>query len=451
MNNIRDFLDSLSTESVFKYSSSAQIKDLLLGIARAGMTAYKDAPDDVTQQHNVVSETLEEASQLMRKHTGVGLTLRLRPLRLVDDNSSGYTVEVQIPKMALTPSSMYPKLTDAQMDAVINGTVLHTVKGNIDLKTVKVSGVYSDIQFNMDLGLHLFSPGFLTEEELAAVLAHELGHILDFLINLGEVGRCYAIHSYTNKVLNGNYTLEKKFDVIRALDPQLASAVDDPSSMDQGEVGALVASHAFARRRSMDSMGIYSKNMEEYLADEFAAMHGLGYAVATAMRKIEGTQFFFTRNKEYRPIWLGALAGATEVSEAFAIGYGIAAGSSMGLTFGSLLLLPILQYSLPMFGDRIPVKPSDRIRKMRQALTSALRDSDISESDRRAILKDIDALNRELAELSKGWASTLDYVREYIFKFMPTSKAKQNYYTQTNLDSLGNNRLHELANRLQLG
>lgn len=443
--------DLLSNESV-RYSADSRLKKLFVGIASACVTVYNENIDEGDQAiYRSLSDVLSESSHMIREHTGIDVTLKAKvPSKSALDNSSAYSVGVEIPKMALTPSSMYPKLSDKDMDKLLEGKEVAVVSGEMDLAKSKVSGIFSKISFNMDFGVDLFRPEFLTEEEIAAIMLHEMGHIWDFLSNLGEISRGIAVSAYARKVISGNYSFEKKLSVVSAL----GLDTEDPTALSDEELTTLVAMHAFARSKSLQASVIYSKNSEEYIADSFAAMHGLAYATATAMRKLEMEKSFIFRDKNYRPVWMGAFDVINEFMAFFPVGYSIGAGSSLPLPLIMSMFISVTMSSIPYFGEKIPVTPVDRINKMRESLISALRDPSTTDAEKKLILADIKVLNGEAKNITfnpKVGKGPWDALKDALTSIAPTTKARRTYYAKTNLDSLTDNRLFEITERLKQG
>lgn len=440
----------LSTESV-KYNSNSALRKLCIGIATACVTVYKDNVEKSDKDiYRSLSDVMSESSQMMRAYTGIDLTLKVKvPDERALDSTAAYNVEVEIPKMALTPSSMYPKLSDSDMDKLLAGKTVNVVNGTMDLVTSKVSGIYSAIGFTINFGVDLFRPEYLTEEEIAAILLHEIGHIWDFLTNLGEISRATAISAYARKVMTGNYTYEKKLALVTGL----GLNSDDPTSIEDDQLMTLVAMNAFGRNRALQTSVLYSKNTEEHLADSFAAMHGLAYATATAMRKLEMQKMFFLRSKEYRPVWLGGVDVVSEFTTFLSLGYGIGSGAGIMGPVVYPLVLSVIINSIPLFGEKIPVTPLDRINKMREALISALRDPSTLDSEKKLILADIKVLNGESKLMGKSLSTRgpWDMLKGFVENLVPVSKARQDFHTRNNLDSLTDNRLFEITEKLKQG
>lgn len=444
-------IDDLSVESV-RYNANSTLRKLFVGIASACVTAYHDNVDQGNQSiYQSLSDVLSESSHMVREHTGIDVTLKAKlPPKTSLDTQSGYTVEVEIPKMALTPSSMYPKLSDKEVDRLFQGDVVRVVSGTMDLEKSKVSGVFSKIGFTINYGVDIFRPEFLTHEEIAAIMLHEMGHIWDFLTNLGEVARGVVVSAHARKILSGNYSYEKKLSVVNTL----GLKTEDPTTLGDEELTTLVAMHAFARNKTMQASVIYNKNAEEYIADSFAAMHGLAYETASAMRKLEMEKSFYLQDKHYRPVWMGALDVVNEFTNSFSTAYALGSGSGILLPIVMPMFISVTMKAIPYFGNKIPVTPVDRINKLRESLIAALRDPSVTDSEKKHILADIQALNGEAKKITfnpKVGMGPWDALKEVLLHITPTTKARRGYYTRTNLDSLTDNRLFEITEKLKQG
>lgn len=427
-----------SLESSFRYRSSGDLKDVCMSIATRGRGTYLDESGEVIEDLVLdLMDMLDQESSNLRSVTGMDVSIRLDP---EDRSRKGYSVHVDIPKRGKTPSAIYGAMSDSDIESILNGRVVDTTLGTLNYDTRKVTGYYSTIEFKINVGVGLFDESLLETPELAAVILHEIGHIWDFLEGLGEMNRSIAIASYTKKVLRGNYSFEKKLDIVEAL----GATVEDPTNVTDEEIYTLVAAQAFARKDEAGKIKTYELFSEEFLADDFATQYGMGYHLAKALRKLELNKFFLFRDGQYRPKWTGFLGFLDDAALAIEGGRYLA-----GLSVKNPIVFPILFgigiASLPMNGK---LRPRDRLYKVREGMISALRDPDTTATDRKNIVADLKLLDKEIKNLRDEPFSIVGWILKLVSTPFLSSN-KRHYSTRMNLDSLDNNRLFEMAERLK--
>lgn len=164
------------------------------------------------------------------------------------------------------------------------------LKGRIDVENVKVYGIFADTISEVFLGADLFKPGLFTDDEIAAVLLHEIGHIFvcwQFMSTMAY-GALVIQQTINNIFLTDDY--QTKTVAIKAAEEVLGLEGDIPieewvdTSKDNLEV---VFNTRFIRSLRMRANSAYYdvRNCEQ-LADTFATKHGAGVAFARATHKL---------------------------------------------------------------------------------------------------------------------------------------------------------------------
>lgn len=441
---IMTFMEELledSLESSIRYRGDSPIKSVSMDIASMGQKIHAEFNSDVKVVTEELGVMLLDMSSRLRKTTGMDITLRIDP---DDFNRKGYGIHVELPKKGDTPSVIYGRLSDKVMESLMAGDIEDTVLGKLDYNKRTVSGYFSTIPFTVNLGIRLFDPELLEVSELAAVLLHEVGHVWDFLDVMGDLSRGSAVASYTRNVLNGNYTVEKKLSVIKILDPKLGSAITDPSEVKDVELNTLVTANTFARKPVEYKTWLYDRIANEYVADGFATQNGLGYQLAKAMGKLEREKFFLFRDSSYKPIWTGVFL----IIPSFIHGWSLA-----GYVVGNSTINPLLfTLGTSLFKSFMPAgmraRPQDRLEKIRQGMIRALRDPDTSTRDKNIITEDLKALDKEYKTLNPDMVHGVDYLFTIISELI-TAPSKRYVKERLTLDSLDNNRLFEMTERLR--
>lgn len=184
-------------------------------------------------------------------------------------------------------------------------------KGTIDLKKAKVSGMFSDNKFTLYINFGMLIQIGLTDQEISAVILHELGHAFTCCEYSDRMSRNNQVLSNISKEFTG--TKEPKsayiYKELKKLDPKVTKEVAD----DLVEGKRLLVGYKlynlmdFSPARSDNDVGnAYSQTSCEQLADQFAARFGYGKHLSTGLEKFHKDHTFagFISNRTARHIFL---------------------------------------------------------------------------------------------------------------------------------------------------
>lgn len=439
-----------SLESIY-YQLNTPLKEYLIQSMERCKDAYASNGKDVDRIEDI-STVFDEVSDSIRARTGIQFNMHVASLPIA---GMRYNVNVSIPKTAVA-SAVSTKLNDRTLGQLISGKYEHleVVKGSMDLKALKVTGFYTDIKFDLNMDIDFFRPKFLNNEELTAVVFHELGHAWDYMFNLGEAARTGAITGATFEVLRGRSSIEKKLSLVKVLSPVLGQDIEDPGDLDDEEIVALVQANSFTRRATVSDSKEYNAHMIEFMADQFAARHGLAHAIATAQRKLANEQFMLFRNHRFQPYWFGGAFLAMDIFSIAMVPYSLYVGGRIVLgtvasKFAKTFLFSWLVISVMDMVGGVVKDPKVRLDLIRTDLVSLLKDPHLSDDTKKAILKDIDGLDTEIDDISVDLTSPFSVVSSFINNMGRMDLRAFN--TSLNINQLTNNRLYELAERIRLG
>jgi len=185
----------------------------------------------------------------------------------------------------------------------------------VDLRTGYVEGAPTEYKHSLILGSGLFgkSSAFqLTNEELAAIILHELGHLVTFYewgyrqscTNFLLAGVCEAIFAEKDKDarLNFIYKVQAETGHLKGLEKSLVD-LDDVEKM-----RAIVYADEQQRARSDLGENIYDIRSWEALADQYVTRMGKGRALASGLSRLDAA---WSADRQSR--WLAAMSGAFTV------------------------------------------------------------------------------------------------------------------------------------------
>ena len=164
--------------------------------------------------------------------------------------------------------------------------------GEVDLNRGHVSGVFSETTQTLHLGLELFKHPLiaLSDEELAAYVFHEIGHVFTYYEMIAKTTSTNYIIRGTLEQLDTNsdrkqrIQLYKDVESIAGLD--LGNLDELADLNDRKAVAITLVDRIDKSTRQEISYSEYDTTGAESLADQYAARHGLALALVTGLDKV---------------------------------------------------------------------------------------------------------------------------------------------------------------------
>ena len=290
-------------------------------------------------------------------------------------------------------------------------------EGRIDLKEGKVHGFFEDLEFDMYLLSDLFEGNKFTSSEIAAIVLHELGHAFTFM---EFFGRTYKTNMALNTMLNRLDKEDKRVKRIKIME-NMAEELDLPPKMAEAVVDSnnetirlVYLTTAFTpKHNSSINTKVYDNTSFEYISDQFAARHGAGRDLTTALDKI----FKVPDTLESK-----VLHHTTMLFKIF-----------FRLTGLTILTTPIYD------------EPLERFERIKEQLVAALKDKHLDNGMRKQFLEDLklfDEIIKQYKSKDGIYARILDLVS--IIQRADFSQRK----LQRELEKLGSNDLFVVAAKL---
>lgn len=311
--------------------------------------------------------------------------------------------------------------------------------GGVDRKNGRVSGIYTDIQGDVVFGVRLMRDKSFSNEELAAVLLHEVGHLFTYFEYLGTLVYTSHVIGAVAKSVYGIDSYDKRIDTLVEAEKVLGVDIDNkeriaatPNKRMRSLMAQSVLISTIAQKsRSDTGYNIYEMRSCEQLADQFTTRHGAG------------KDLVFALDKMYRRYWDKSTMNTAE--------YTVFECIKLILFMAGLFLFPITLtvYLLTANPTRkIYDDPEARVKLLKQQMLQQLKDKNIDAIKKRQILADIEAV--ELVQ------STLDDKRSLMELFwttiMPSGRAAMKQQeAQKLIEGLLNNELIVTATKFELG
>ncbi|MDH2154346.1 hypothetical protein [Stenotrophomonas sp. GD03657] len=276
------------------------------------------------------------------------------------------------------------------------------LRGMIDLKKGRVSGVFSKIPTEIEMGSGLWLVAGLTAQEIAAICIHEIGHVFTYFEALlwttttNITLQCAKMD--INKMPDGEQRLKLVFEVAEFMQVKLDAAekLADPQLADVKFYTIFLAAKADGNVRSSSGSLNYDMRSSEVVADQFAARHGSGRYLVTALHKMN----VLYDDDSVKPVWFHFIAETKKILLAAGMITGagmiaVPAGIVIGLlwVFGALLYITGANPELKIYDD-----PKERLVRIRHDLVQSLKTLRYSPKERDILLRDL----QEIDEIIKS-------------------------------------------------
>lgn len=197
-----------------------------------------------------------------------------------------------------TGASIYPPymtsnhvfLRGSQSASVVTDITKIAIVGRVDPVKARVEGSFADVVSVMTIGTGLLEPGFMTDDEIAAIILHELGHVFtcwQFMSTIAYGGLVIG-QTVNNIFLSDNYQT-KKIHIQAAEELLGIDFIADHSNWidtNKENVEIIMNTRLMRHMRSRTMTGLYDVRNCEQLADTFAAKHGAAVPLARGLDKI---------------------------------------------------------------------------------------------------------------------------------------------------------------------
>lgn len=257
------------------------------------------------------------------------------------------------------------------------------IQGTINLNTGVVSGVYSKIRSEVFVAAQIVQGEMFTVEEAAAILAHELGHLMTYYEYLGQNILTSHVMGDAVSEFTKSTTPQQRVEIYKVTRKALdlgSDEVDVVAEVTDVEIfKRLIVSDVSRKTCSATDTTYYDQRTWEALADQFATRIGGGRPLATALDKL----FRYSGQAEYQTNlkWL------------------------MTETFTVLLSTVFLPFTLLFIalGDPFEIydPPVERLQRIRRDLILGMKNPKSSKEYRTRLKEDIDVLDDLLSKVKE--------------------------------------------------
>lgn len=313
------------------------------------------------------------------------------------------------------------------------------INGYVDMERIRVGGDYSKIPVVINLGLEHINPDSrlaLSTREIAAILAHEIGHAFYYFWALGTVIADNYILADAARRLAGVKDKSARLKILNHVCEETDTKITDSEALmkanKEEQCNVLLLKAVVEDRRSTMGEDIYSLRAFEKMADNFASRMGYGREIVTGLDKM------------FRVFGVDAYKSKA----VFHITQIVSTCIVTAVTILAWPMAPVI-IAIVLFGNALEDeydKPKRRFEAMANDLRALLKDRTISANAVKKALADI----REIESVTADMNDRDSYLLR-LQRFLRPSIRRQsdNMDLQLLLEDMSNNKLFESAAALR--
>lgn len=258
---------------------SNELADALVPLCEALVQSKTTTPREIQRMPEVTA-----INKLVQKHTGINPNIlfdtEIPPLcstQIVNPNHQ-----------LLAPWQRELANTDQTYDSILKKAETFKESGTINLKTGKVSGLFSEIGVTVYMGWAHCQSLKLSGAEIAAVIMHEVGHAFTYCEYIARSVTTNQVLAAVHHSLMENGTSDEHKIVLQRAGDVMGDkdAFQDLVQVkDKQVITTVIIKKGLLSQRSEVGTDQYDQTSAEQLADQYASRYGLGRDLVVAMDK----------------------------------------------------------------------------------------------------------------------------------------------------------------------
>ena len=277
-------------------------------------------------------------------------------------------------------------------------------RSHIDLDKGRVSGIFSEYETPIYMGYYALRSLRMTPREIAAILAHEVGHCLVAYEMAFRTVRTNQILAAASKAAAGGdkgqyeYVLKTAEEVL-----DLKSGMFDEikETKDQKTVMTVIMGKAERKTHDDSLMGntTYDITTFEALADNYAARLGLGKELVTGLEKL------------YRNFGAAEFSSGARIVATMLDIYSVVSMIGAVIVMGSNPIMGALYLGLNMLGlyarldgrdhNNVYDKLTIRFKRVKEQIIQYLKDKSLPAADVKRSLESVAHIEKTIAQISE--------------------------------------------------
>lgn len=329
------------------------------------------------------SDVAARMAGVIKHHTGLNVTMDL----------GEYDPMVEIPmvnKNNVLINSFIRNYLNSSDGIKMIGASENVVRGSVNMKTGKVTGVFSEVASTIYMPIYMISSPKFTAEEMAAITLHEIGHLFTYYEFMARSVTTNQVLAGMAKALDASGTVEEREMVLISVKKALNLTEMDHKALARSSnskvAEVVVITNVSKNIESELGSNVYDFSTWEALADQYAARQGAYRHLVTALDKL------------YRGSWnisFRSLPGFLAM-EAFKATLFLGAFFMPGPVVGTFLSLAVSLFAMDGAGDGTYDRPGARFKRVRNQIIENLKDRKLSKDDQARLQADLTAIDNIL-------------------------------------------------------
>lgn len=411
--NITSLKEEIALETI-KFQSPIFFKELTVVFSEMKKLKKGEIAD---------SEYAISLPKLVRNYTGLSVSFDI----------GDTPPSVEIPKL----DKNNPLVNNFIREYLQSGEGIRMIKENndkatglVNLDTGKVSGVFSELQSTIYMPEKMFYKTEFSAEELAAIVLHEVGHLIVYYLYVcRSVTTNQALSIISQNLLNAKDISEKEMILTTVKDKLKLKELDAEAlakSTNDKVIETVVITNLVKQTESELGSNIYDFSSWEYLADQYATRMGAGRHLVTSLEKLYRGMF----NISFRPIAIYLMMEAIKLA----------------LLFTPLGQIGIILIAIDGSGDGTYDRPGARFKRVRNQIVENMKLDDITDETRERLNEDLKVIDDVMEKVNDRrqflgvvWDTLVPYAR----------KAYKQEKLQKELENIAANELFVKASELK--
>lgn len=375
-------------------------------------------------EYTATSPAAKELSDVVKRFTNISLTVSY-------ENSSEVNASVYLPDLdrnhPIINSTRRAYLNNRDALVILRKKNLAIVEGSVDLEKGKVFGVFEELDCMINLTTGLMNDTGMTNEEVAAIFLHELGHLMSYCEYIyRSVSSNYALLAVADAITTAD--TKKRIELIDATSKHFdfpEESLEPLKTTSSKDVAiSVLLTQNIRKTRSELGANVYDRRGCEHLADQYAARMGAGPALTTGLAKMHRRS-----PSTYSTAGFVAFEGLKLTLLAL----------SMYAISPLVLVLLVVAYDPT---DKIYDDPEARLRRIRNELIGGMKNKDISKLRREQLKKDLEIIDESIS----NFKDRRSFYELLYTSFLPSGRDQHKRMVhQQELEALANNELFSKA------
>ena len=329
----------------------------------------------------------------------------------------------------------HPLIQDYHRDYYKNADVKKRIskakdglKGTIDVRNAKLSGVYSEIPVLICMSTQILMDDFFTIEEAAGIFSHELGHAFTYFEYLGRTLMISPIMADIAAELNETKSFQHRVEILGITKESLDLNEMEPDALakvtNTETIQTLIISEVVQQTNHATNTPWYDLRTYEILSDQFVIRIGGGGHLGKGLDKLYRS--FGVAPYQTQVQWV-----TTQVFTAL-----------IGVIFSPLLIL-LMTFSTP---TQIYDDPIQRVSRLKSDMVNALKNIKNDKAFNERMLKEI-AIIEDLVRDVRDRDDVIMWVWKNVFSKTRKQVSKADAIME--LEKLSNNDLYLASAKLR--